>query len=54
MLPCMAIVNGAAVTIGVCISFQIMFFSVYMARCGIAELCGSSYTVGGNVNWCDH
>ena len=32
----LAIVNSAAMNIGVCVSFQIMFFSGYMPRNGIA------------------
>ena len=38
----LAIVNSAAVNIGVHVSFGIMFFSGYMPRSGIAGLYGSS------------
>ena len=38
----MAIVNRAAVNIGVHISFQIMVFSVYVTRSGVARSYGSS------------
>lgn len=38
----LAIVNSAAVNTGVHISFQIMVFSGYMPRIGIAESYGSS------------
>ena len=38
----LAIVNNAAVNIGVLVSFQIMVFSRYMPRSGIAGSYGSS------------
>ena len=38
----LAIVNSAAMNIGVHVSFQIMFFSGYMPRSGIAGSYGSS------------
>ena len=38
----LAIVNSAAVNIGVHVSFRTMFFSRYMPRSGIAESYGSS------------
>ena len=38
----LAIVNSAAMNIGVHVSFQIMVFSRYMPRCGIAGSYGSS------------
>ena len=39
----LAVVNGAAaINIGVHVSFQIMVFSKYMPRSGIAGSCGSS------------
>ena len=38
----LAIVNSAAMNIGVCVCFQIIVFSGYMPRSGIAGLCGSS------------
>ena len=38
----LAIVNSAAVNIGVRVSFGAMFFSAYMSRHGIAVLYGSS------------
>ena len=38
----LAIVNSAAMNIGVHVSFRIMFFSGYMPRSGIAESYGSS------------
>ena len=38
----LAIVNSAAMNIGVNVSFQIMFFSGYMPRSGIAGSYGSS------------
>ena len=38
----LAIVNSAAVNIGVHVSFQIMVFSGYMPRSGIAGSYGSS------------
>ena len=38
----LATVNRAAMNIGVHVSFWIMVFSIYKARTGIAELCGSS------------
>ena len=38
----LAIVNSASVNIGAHISFQIMFFSGYMPRSGIAGSYGSS------------
>ena len=38
----LAIVNSAAVNIGVCVSFRIMVFSWYMPRSGIAGSHGSS------------
>ena len=41
----MAIVNSAAVNIGVCVSFQIMVLSGYMPRSGIAGSHGNSFLV---------
>ena len=41
----LTIVNSAAVNIGVHVSFQIMFFSRYMPRNGIAESYGSSFSI---------
>ena len=38
----LAIVNSAAMNIGVHVSFQTMFFSRYLPRSGIAGSCGSS------------
>ena len=38
----LAIVNSAAINIEVHVSFQIMFFSSYMSRCGIAGSYHSS------------
>ena len=38
----LAIINSALVNIGVCVSFQIMVFSEYMPRNGIAESYGFS------------
>ena len=38
----LAVVNSAAVISGVLVSFQIMVFSGWMSRSGIAELYGSS------------
>ena len=38
----LAIVNSAAMNIGVHVSFLIMIFSRYMLRSGIAGSCGSS------------
>ena len=38
----LAIVNSAAVILGVHVSFYIMVFSGYMPRSGIAGSCGSS------------
>ena len=38
----LAIVNGAAMNIGVCVSFQIMVFSGYMSKSRIAGSYGSS------------
>jgi len=38
----LAIENSASVSIGVCVSFQIMVSSRYMARSGIAGSYGSS------------
>ena len=35
--PVLAIVNSAAMNTGVCVSFQIMFFSGYTPRSGIAR-----------------
>ena len=42
LLPCLAIVNSAAMNIGVHVSFPIMFFSRYMPRSGIVVSYGSS------------
>ena len=42
MFPCLAIVNSAAVNIGVHLSFWAMFFYGYMPRSGIAGSYGSS------------
>ena len=39
LLPCTAIVNNAAINIGVHISFQLMVFSKYMSWSGIAGSC---------------
>ena len=38
----LAIVNSAAMNIGMRVSFRTMFFSGYMPRSGIAGSCGSS------------
>ena len=38
----MAIVNSAAMNIGMHVSFQTMFFFRYMPRSGIAGSCGNS------------
>ena len=38
----MAIVNSAAMNIGVCVSFQIMIFSGYMPRIDMAGSYGNS------------
>ena len=42
LLPCLATVNSAAVNIRMYVSFQIMVFSGYMPRSGIAGSYGSS------------
>ena len=42
LLPCLAIVNSAAMSIGVHVSFQIMVFFGYMPRSGIAGSYGNS------------
>ena len=41
----LTIVNSAAMSIEVHVSFQIMFFSRYMSRRGIVGSCGSSILV---------
>ena len=41
-LHVLTVVNGAAVNIGVHVSFQIMIFSRYMPRSGITESYGRS------------
>ena len=41
LLPVLAIVNSAAMNIGMHVSFQTMFFSRYMPRIGIARFYGS-------------
>ena len=41
LLPCLGIVNSAAVNIGVCISFWIVVFSEYIPGSGIAGSCDS-------------
>ena len=41
-LHVLAIVNGAAMNIGVHVSFWIMLFSGYMSKSGIAGSCGNS------------
>ena len=38
----LAVVNSAAMNIGVCVSFQIIVFSRYVSRVGIAVSYGSS------------
>ena len=45
----LAIVNGAAMNIRVHVSFQILFFSRYMPRSGVAESHGSSSLVDQTV-----
>ena len=42
MIPCLGYYS-VAMNVGVCVSFQIMVFSRYMPRNGIAESYGSSY-----------
>ena len=42
LLPCLGYCNSASVNIGVHVSFQIMVFSGYMPRSGIAGSYGSS------------